>query len=119
MVILNRLFVLIIIVFVSCKNNSCEIEHKRFNTYENAVLIVRNSQFEYYDFITTNKSTWIDKAEYYSCDKKIGYLIIEVDSRTYIHKDLPYQIWNDFKTANSFGAFYNKIIKGKFSLILE
>jgi hypothetical protein len=36
--------------------------------------------------------------------------------KSYIHKNVPIQVWNEFKKATSFGKFYNRNIKGVYQM---
>lgn len=90
-----------------------------FKSYEIAVRDVEEAKFSFIDKANTSKSSWITTAKYYSCDGKTGYLIISLKNRTYIHQDLPMQIWRKFKAASSFGSFYNENIKHRYRLKLK
>jgi hypothetical protein len=111
--------ILLIVLFLSCGNNQpCDSLPKTFQTYDNAVHSVRGAKFPFSDSANTSNSSWIRGAWYYSCDQKTGYLLIKTDSKTYIHDQVPKSVWVDFKTAKSFGSFYNQKIKSKYRLDL-
>ena len=57
--------------------------------------------------------------EYYSCDSKTGYLLITTAKKTYAYDNVPIEIWNKFKNADSFGKFYLSNIKGRYRLYLN
>ena len=90
-----------------------------FSSYTDAVYRVKNAQFSYTDNVNTSRSSFVTSANYYSCDGKIGYLIIGLKYREYIHKDVPFSVWIAFKQASSFGQFYNRYIKGRYILYLR
>ncbi|NLP59411.1 KTSC domain-containing protein [Lutibacter sp. B1] len=113
-----QLLFLIGFFITSCNSQDCSNFKNSFSSYEQAKKIIETTDFELYDKCNTSKSSWILKAEYYSCDKKNGYLIIRTRKKTYIHKRLPKKLWNEFKNADSFGKFYNARIKGKYQLII-
>lgn len=109
---------LIALLSISCNSQNCSELKDDFTSYEQAQKLIETSKFNFSDNCNTSKSSWILGAEYYSCDNKSGYFLIETKKKTYIHKDLPKEIWNEFKKADSFGKFYNSTIKGKYQLII-
>ncbi len=102
----------------SCGRQDCNNLDKTYDSFESAKKIIKSSDFKYSDNCDTSKSSWIYDSEYLSCDGKTGFLIIETKSRTYIHQQVPIEIWNEFKKAKSFGKFYNRNLKGRFRLTL-
>lgn len=109
---------LIGLLSISCNSQNCSELKDDFTSYEQAKKSIEITKFDFSDKCNTSISSWILGAEYYSCDNKSGYFLIETKKKTYIHKDLPKEIWNEFKKADSFGKFYNSRIKGKYQLII-
>lgn len=112
-----KYFNLFFLIFIfSCSTKNCSEINPIFTSYNNAIEVVQNSSFAIEEKLDTN-SSWIDSIEYYSCDKVSGYLIVNTKKGTsYIHKNVPIQVWNDFKNTDSFGRFYNQNIKGNYYL---
>ncbi|MGF7231165.1 KTSC domain-containing protein [Arachidicoccus sp.] len=54
----------------------------------------------------------------YSCDGNKGFLIVKLKGKKYIYKDVPKNVWNRFKTAKSFGSYYDHYIKHYYQLHL-
>lgn len=104
--------------FLSCNSKNCAEIPSKFKTYEQAISEVENSSFEFQEE-TTKSSSWIEEANYYSCDMKTGFLIIETSKQEYIHKDVPIEIWKEFNSSTSLGKYYNRNIKNRFQLYLE
>jgi hypothetical protein len=102
----------------SCGEQDCDTLDKTFDTYKSALNIIKSADFKFTDDCNTSKSSWIYHAEYFSCNGKTGFLIIETKSQTYIHDEVPIEIWNEFKKAESFGKYYNRNLKGRFRLTL-
>ena len=90
-----------------------------FNSYAQANQIVKASTFKLKESVNTSKSSWIRGATYFSCDLKMGFLIIVTDAKEYTHQNVPIEIWRGFKNATSFGSYYNSYIKGRYPLILK
>ncbi len=100
-------------------SQDCKTLPDIYGSYSKAIRKVERASFNYTDEVDTSKSSWIREANYYSCDKTTGYLIIETDSQSYIYQDVPISVWNEFKQATSFGRNYNSHIKGNYKLNLN
>lgn len=108
----------IALLSISCNSQNCSDLKEDFTTYEQAKRSIEKTNFTLSDTCNTSKSSWILGAEYYSCNNKNGYFLIKTKKKTYIHKNLPKGMWNEFRKADSFGKFYNSKIKGKYQLII-
>jgi hypothetical protein len=109
-------FLFSLLFFISCENKNCEDLNSNFKSYNEAIEIVQNTSFAIEEKVDTD-SSWIDSIEYYSCDEVSGYLIVNTKKdKSYIHKNVPIQVWNEFKKATSFGKFYNRNIKGVYQM---
>lgn len=112
---MKYLFSFLVLLFISCSKD-CENLNKKFSSYRDAVSLVRNTNFNIEEKVNTD-SSWIESIEYYSCDEAFGFLIVNTKKGgSYIHKNVPIQVWNDFKNANSFGRFYNQNLKGNYHI---
>jgi|688.fasta_scaffold222354_3 hypothetical protein len=107
---------LIVLSTSTCKTQSCFSLPEYFESYEDAISKIKKSSFSFSEKINTIKSSWINTAEYSSCDTQKGFLIININSRSYIYQDLPIEIWKEFKAANSHGKYYNTYIKGRYKI---
>src|SRR5688572_23118953 len=96
---------LLILLQVSCSDQDCDKLPTFFPTYAEAKLQISKTRFAFFDTINTAESSWIRGAHYFSCDKKVGFMIFKTDTKEYIHQNLPIEIWNGFKLAGSFGAY--------------
>lgn len=117
---MDRILYCLLTLFVfSCKGQDCNNLKDNFNTYSEAQSSISRTTFSTEDSVDTSKSSWIKEADYYSCDNKFGYLILETSSKKYIFKKVPIKIWNEFKKADSFGKFYNQKIRSNYQFILN
>jgi hypothetical protein len=110
------LFFCLCLTLYSCSAQNCRDIPSVFSSYQQAKNLIQKSSFAYSDKLNTSKSSWIRGASFYSCDNKTGFLIIATDKQEYTHQNLPIEIWNSFKSANSFGQFYNQNIKNRYQL---
>lgn len=116
---MNKLLISLLLFFIlSCKSQNCEQLPQTYLSYSEALSKITNASFEVSDSVNTSSSSWIKKAKFYSCDSAKGFLVLETSKDAYIFKDVPIQVWNKFKKANSFGSFYNQKIKGKYQLVI-
>ncbi len=113
----NLLFILLF-PLLSCQGQDCSKLPATFQSYDQAVELVRSSEFKIDETVNTSKSSWIRGAEYYSCDGITGFFILTTDKQDYIYRDMPVEIWEGFKNADSFGSYYNSHIKGKWLMEL-
>lgn len=97
----------------------CNRLPQTFKSYNQALTLIKSSKFKISESVNTSKSSWIRGASYYSCDKITGFLIVVTDEKEYIHKNVPLEIWNQFKNANSFGSYYSQNIKGRYRLTIN
>lgn len=96
----------------------CKDLPDKFYAYSSAIRAIRAADFEYTDAIPDGSSSWIITAEYFSCDGNFGYFIFSTDKgNEYIHENVPKNLWNQFKQADSKGSFYDKHVKKRYRLI--
>ncbi|MBC7523659.1 MAG: KTSC domain-containing protein [Flavobacterium sp.] len=118
-----KIFYTLLLLFLISNNsysqNNCDQLPYSFSSYNEALKLVGNAKFSFVDYLNTSKSTVIQGAKYYSCDNKSGFMIIGVNNQRYIHQGVPINVWNNFKTAGSFGSFYNIYIKNNYQLSLK
>ncbi len=114
-------FVLLLLVFTSCNNQNCtDTNNKKFSSYSEAKQYLQTFDFQLGEEEYLQRSSWIKKANYYSCDGLVGYFTYETkNGKNYIYRNVPMKVWQGFKNANSPGSFYNANIKGRFVLVLD
>lgn len=104
---------------MACSAQDCRQLPTTFTSYATAVKRIKSSTFELQQRCNTSSSSWIIDAAYYSCDSKVGYLLISTSKTTYIHAKVPVEQWNAFKNASSLGRFYSAYIKNNYPLRLR
>ena len=117
----NSLFAsLLLLIFISCKDNSSNLP-KQFSSYDEAVNKVENASFSTVEEAETegkSENNFIESAKYYSNDDVKGFLILNFNGKEYIFDEVPITVWNDFKSSDDMGKYYNKFIRGKYILTL-
>lgn len=121
---MKNVLLLLIFLLLGCskeqqKISDCTKIFLPFKTYQEALNTVEAVEFKYTDEAATSESSWIRGAQFYSCDGNSGYMIFQTDSKEYIHQDMPLYVWEEFKNAESFGAYYNKNIKHNYRVVIQ
>jgi hypothetical protein len=98
---------------------NCNTLPSQFQSYEEAHNRIGITHFSVKETLDTSKSSWIRSASYMSCNGKLGFLVFQTKSKTYIHQDVPIAIWRKFKCAQSYGAFWNSTLKNKYKLQIK
>ncbi|RZK31119.1 MAG: KTSC domain-containing protein [Hymenobacter sp.] len=106
------------IALASCSNKSSEIPES-FTSYKEANQKISAGNYKIEETVDVSRSSWIKGAKFYSEDGQSGYLFLKVGNREYIHKGVPIDVWNQFKTADSFGKYYRANIMHRYQLQLE
>ena len=115
----SKLLLLFSVILFSCKQNS-ELP-KQFSSYDEAVNKVENANFSIVEEAETegkSENNFIESAKYYSNDNVNGFLILNFNGKEYIFDEVPITVWNDFKSSDDMGKYYNKFIRGKYILTL-
>lgn len=116
---MKLLFIIVsTVLFGSCSSNEQCIPIKS-SSYLEAISEVQGMKFSFTDELPIGKSSWINGADYYSCDGNKGYLILKTNNQEYIHEGVPKDVWIEFKNAESSGSYYDENIKYHYSYQLK
>ena len=115
----TNIIILFSLLFYSCKSQNCSVLPNEFTNYAEAKELIQKTKFNLTENLNTDKSSWIKSGKYLSCDFKVGFFLYETEKETYIHQNVPIEIWNELKQASSIGSFYNRNIKHKYQLIFK
>jgi len=116
---ITKIIFVLSLIFYSCKSQNCSELTNEFKNFEEAKGLIQKTNFSFIEVLNTEKSSWIKSGKYYSCDSKIGFFLYKTDKETYIHQNVPIEIWNELKQASSIGSYYNRNIKHKYQLIIK
>lgn len=101
-------------LLLACSRPDCTSLPTEYTSYEEALRTIRQTEFPLSEKIKTPESSWIRAAEFYSCDRQTGYFILVTDSKDYIFRDMPMEVWDGFKRAESYGKYYHAQIKNRY-----
>lgn len=108
------LILFILLISISCKQNS--ESQPILHTYEEVGQYLNSESFDIDETTDTSESEWITSARYQSKDGQTGFLTLGMKGKDYYFDDVPINIWEEFKEAESKGKFYHKKIKGNYTL---
>jgi len=102
-------------------SQDCKGLPSKYSSSSEAINRVKNSTFILKDKLPEDKSQKIVSANYYSCDGEYGYMVYVIGkrARSYIHAQVPKNIWLEFKNAASSEAYYDSNIRDKYKLELK
>jgi len=112
--ILKPFFFSSLLFLGACSGTDCDQLPKKYSSYTEAVKTIKSAHFKMEESINTSKSSWVRGAEYYSCDGATGFFILKTDKQDYLYSGVPSETWQGFKTAESFGSYYDHNIKHKY-----
>lgn len=114
-----KVIIALFLFFYSCKSQNCSELINEFKNFDEAKALIQKTKFILTENLNTDKSSWIKTGKYFSCDLKVGFFLYKTDKETYIHQNVPIEIWNELKQATSIGSYYNRNIKQKYQLIIK
>ena len=114
-----KIIIVLSLFFCSCKSQNCNDLKSEFKNFNEAETLIKKTKFAFTENLNTDKSSWIRSAKFYSCDLKVGFFVYATDKETYVHQNVPIEIWNELKQASSIGSYYNRNIKHKYQLIIK
>ena len=115
----TKIITLFCLLFYSCKSQKCNVLPNEFKNFDEAKVLIQKANFSFTEILNTEKSSWIKSGKYFSCDLKLGFFLYKTDKETYIHQNVPLEIWNELKQASSIGSYYNRNIKHKYQLTIK
>ncbi|QOW11378.1 KTSC domain-containing protein [Kaistella flava (ex Peng et al. 2021)] len=112
----SKFYYIILFVLFSCKK---EISLKRFTNYNQVENYLSTNSFKVDETTDTGNSSFITSAHFQSEDGEKGFLTLGMKRKEYHFSNVPIEVWERFKNANSKGKFYHRNIKGKYSIKLK
>ncbi|MFN8396685.1 MAG: KTSC domain-containing protein [Bacteroidia bacterium] len=101
-------------LFSGCGWRSCSEIPSNFESFDTAISAIEGSNFLVEESVNTSSSSFITDADYYSCDGAQGYLILEFKGESYLFEGVGIEVWEGFKSADSFGQYYHRHIQGRY-----
>lgn len=114
---IKKVFVILLIFLIhSCKSKDCNRIPNSFSSFEEAINVIKNSNFKLRDSIIINEGSYIRSVKFYSCDLKFGYFFYSREFHfDYFCNDVPIRVWNEFKKNDNKSDFIKNKIYGKYT----
>lgn len=104
---------------VGPKSTNCDSLEIRTLSLDDAISIIKQSSFRFQQQFKISRTYGVMNASFFSCDGKLGYLIIKVEKKDYIYFDVPKSKWADLISSEDINNFYNENIKGNYEVFRE
>jgi hypothetical protein len=117
---MKRLILFVALIFfgiiLNAQIDNCIHSNTNWKSDKNAIETIEKESFAYTDMINGEEDSWMQSAHYYSCNKEFGFVIVKGNRKCFIHQNVPVNVWEALKSANSKGGYYNFYIKNKYKL---
>lgn len=114
------LFAAALFMLPSCASyHSCHSFPKAFKTIEEAEIRLNAAECEsLYDSASFSHGN-LRHAAFYTCDKKMGYLILKWPNKKELYRNIPLQYWKNMRHSKSFESYFKQNVQFRFPLYLE
>jgi hypothetical protein len=100
---------------LSCKGKRCSKIPEYFNSTDNSIQVIKESNFRTVDSVKIFDDDWMAAATFYSCNGKIGYLIFRFkQGDEKLNPKVPFSLWKGFKESPDKRNYYENEIRKKF-----
>jgi hypothetical protein len=103
-------------IILNAQIDNCAHNNTSWNSEKDAIEYIENESFANTESLIVDGESWMESANFYSCNEGFGFLIVKSQKKSFIHQNVPTKVWEALKGANSKGGYYNFYIKNKFKL---
>lgn len=100
------------LIAISCNKK----EPVKLNTIQKVEQYVSETEFSIDEYTDTSNSSWINSERYQSEDGESSFFTMTTNEKDYISVNVPIEVWQGFKNADSKGSFYNKNRRDKYTI---
>jgi len=90
---------------------SCKEFQKSNSDLQEIIVSLERTDLEFEANITTKSVRGVLNAKYYYCANDQGFLLVKLDDKEMLYKNVPLQTWFEFKFASESTSFYKDRIK--------
>ena len=117
---MKRLTLLLALIFIglylNAEEDKCAQLSGNWKSDKEAISAIENTIFNTSETVHPEAPSWMNSAHFYSCDGEFGYLIVKSAKKTFVHQNVPVEVWKTLSGAKSIGGYYNFYIKNKYKL---
>jgi len=92
------------------QSTSCDSLKLHDLSMEQCIELIRVSTFRFDQTFKLTRKQGLQKGEFYSCDTKVGYLIISFDGEEKLYKSIKKRFWSELISSSDPEGFYIKEI---------
>ena len=100
---------------VGPQKTTCDSLYLSDNDFTASLDRISHATWRYQQSIHLNRPYGFRRADYYSCDVKTGYLIVEIDTTKYIYMKVPVDLWEELTKSTDPDGFISTKIRDHFS----
>ena len=75
---------------------------------DSSINTIRSAKFRFNQEFKMTRRQGLQMGEFYSCDNKLGFLIIKYDNKYMLFKEIQKQVWNNFISSGDPEGFFLK-----------
>ncbi|MEO1054572.1 MAG: hypothetical protein AAFX87_28330 [Bacteroidota bacterium] len=98
-------------------NVNCDELPDSFANADEAVSLIEKGKYRYQQDFKISRVTGFQGGSFYSCDNKVGYLIVSVSNKKTAFKDIPKAVWQSFMNSMDPQSFYEMKILSQYDPI--
>lgn len=96
---------------VGPQSTSCDSLKLHDLSMDQCIELIRVSIFRFDQTFKLTRKQGLQKGEFYSCDTRVGYLIIDFDGEEKLYKNIKKSFWSELISSSDPEGFYLKEIK--------
>ena len=93
---------------------SCEELNSSFGSLSEALTQITQSQFRFTESFKIRRKNGLKSGDFYSCDNEKGYLIIHIDDKFEIYREVIIKDWQDLISSNDPDNLIESLIATKY-----
>jgi len=96
---------------------SCEELNPSFESLTEALDQITQSEYRFTESFTIRRKKGLKAGDYYSCDNKTGYIVLQINERQIIYFEVPKSEWKGLTQSNDPDNYIQTLIKPNYSSI--
>ena len=97
--------------------SSCDNLPSYFENADAALSQIETVKFNTTESFRINRKRGLTSGQFYSCDNKTGFLVLEIDGQKVIYRSVEKTLWNELTSTNDPEGFIYQRIKLRYTMI--
>lgn len=94
---------------VGPQHTNCDSLNIEDKSVDKSIAIIRHTKFRFNQSFQLRSKQGLQSGEYYSCDNKIGFLIIKYEGKEFLYQRVGKKTWEDFISSSDPEGYYLKL----------